>query len=108
MRRTFVITGSLLLLWAMVAQLNDALASLRVYLFAGALFVVFAAVTQPRRAGLVAVMLGGLICDANTPVGFGTHMLLFAAAHFILYHLRDRVPRDDNIAAIAIVLLTNL
>jgi hypothetical protein len=35
-------------------------------------------------------------------------MLLFAAAHFILFQLRERVPRDDNISLIAIVLVTNL
>lgn len=108
MRRTLVIAGSLILLWTMVAILNDALSSLRVYVFAGALFVVFAALTQPRRPGLAAVMLAGMICDANAPVAFGTHLLLFATAHFILFHLRDRVPRDDNVLAIVVVLLTNL
>lgn len=108
MRRTFVIAGSLILLWALVAQLNDALSGARVYIFAGALFVAFAALTQPRRSGLVAVMLAGLVCDAHSPVTFGTHMLLFAAAHFTLFHIRERVPRDDNVAAIAVVLLTNL
>lgn len=108
MRRTLVILASQFLLWAIVAQLNDALSTIRLYVFAGALFVAFAALTQPRRAGLIAVMLGGLICDANSPVTFGTHMLLFAAAHFILFQLRERVPRDDNASAIAVVLLTNL
>jgi rod shape-determining protein MreD len=108
MRRTLVLAGSLLLLWAIVAQLNDALSALRVHVFAGALFVAFTALTQPRRAGLAAVMLGGLICDANTPVAFGTHMLLFAAAHTVLFQLRERVTRDDNTSAIVVVLLTNL
>ena len=108
MRRTLVMTFSLVLLWAVVAQVNDALSALRLYVFAGALFVAFAALSQPRRAGLIAVMLAGLICDANTPVTFGTHMLLFATAHFILFQLRERVPRDDNVSVVAVVLLTNL
>jgi rod shape-determining protein MreD len=108
MRRTLVLFGSLLLLWALVTQVNDALSGLRVYVFAGALFVAFAALTQPRRAGLLASMLGGLVCDANSPVTFGTHMLLFTAAHLTLFHVRERVPRDDNIAAVVVVLLTNL
>jgi rod shape-determining protein MreD len=108
MRRTLVLIGSLLLLWAIVAQLNDALTGLRLYVFAGGLFVAFAALTQPRRPGMIAVMLGGLICDANTPVIFGTHMLLFATAHVTLFHIRERVPRDDNVSAIVVVLLTNL
>ena len=108
MRRTLVIAGSLFLLWVIVVQLNDALSTVRVYVFAGALFVAFAALTQPRRAGLAAVMFAGLLCDAHIPVTFGTHMLLFATAHFILFHLRDRVPRDDNLSVIAVVLVTNL
>ncbi|MGH7945191.1 MAG: hypothetical protein ACREH8_18365 [Opitutaceae bacterium] len=108
MRRTLVLTGSLFLLWAIVAQLNDALSGARVYVFAGALFVAFTALTQPRRAGLIAVLLGGLICDANAPVTFGTHLLLFATAHVTLFHIRERVPRGDNTSAIVVVLLTNL
>jgi rod shape-determining protein MreD len=108
MRRTLVLAGSLLLLWTIVVQLNDALSGLRVYVFAGALFVAFTALTQPRRSGLAAVMLGGLICDSGAPVTFGTHMLLFAAAHAVLFHLRERVPREDNTSATVVVLLTNL
>ena len=108
MRRTLVLTGCLLLLWTIVAQLNDALSGVRMYVFAGALFVAFTALTQPRRPGMIAVMLGGLICDANAPVTFGTHMLLFAAAHVTLFHIRERVPRDDNTSAVVVVLLTNL
>lgn len=108
MRRTIALSASLLLLWALVTQVNDALSGHRVYLFVGALFVAFSALTQPRRSGLAASMLGGLICDASTPVIFGTHMLLFVAAHLVLFHVRDRVTRDDNVAAIVVVLLTNL
>lgn len=108
MRRAVIITLSLILLWAIVAQLNDALSAVRLYVFAGGLFVAFAALTQPRQPGLTAVMLAGLVCDANSPVTFGLHMLLFATAHFILFQLRERVPRDDAVSAIAVVLLTNL
>lgn len=108
MRRTLVLFACSLLLWTLVAQLNDALASTRIYLFTGSLFVAFAALTQPRNNGLAATMLGGLVCDANSPVTFGTHLLLFAVAHLTLFHVRDRVPRGDNVAAIVVVLLTNL
>lgn len=108
MRRALILFLTLIALWTVVAQLNHALSEARIYLFAGALFVVFAAVTQPRRSGLAASLLGGLLCDAHTPVIFGTHLLLFAAAHVILFHVRDRVPRDDNVSAIIVVLLTNL
>ncbi len=108
MRRTLILFATLVVLWAVVGQINHELASSRVYLFTGALFVAYAALTQPRRAGLAASLLGGLICDANSPVAFGTHTLLFAAAHLTVFHVRDRVPRDDNISAIIVVLLTNL
>lgn len=108
MRRFLALSATLVLLWGVVAELNHALTEYRVYVFVGALFVVFAATTQPLRAGIFASCVGGAICDAQSPVTFGTHLLLFALAHATLYHIRDRVPRDDNIAAIIVVLLTNL
>ena len=108
MRRTLALFVSSLVLWLLVTQLNDALAGYRVYLFAGALFVTFAALTQPHGAGLAATILGGLVCDAHAPVAFGLHAMLFAAAHLALFRIRDRVPRGDNISAIVVVLLTNL
>lgn len=108
MRRTLLLFATLVVLWTMIAQLNHELAGLRVYLFAGALFVAYSALTQPRRAGLIATLLGGILCDANSAVVFGTHTLLFAAAHITVFQVRDRVPRDDNISAIIVVLLTNL
>lgn len=108
MRRTLTLLASLVVLWALFAQVNHALAVWRIYLFGGALFVAYAALTQPPRAGLAATILGGLVCDANAPVAFGTHALLFAATHLVLFHVRERVPRDDNIAAITVVLLANL
>src|SRR3954468_7409196 len=108
MRRALVIFVTLLLLWTLVAQLNHALTGLRVYLFVGSLYVVYAALMLPPRTGLIASLLGGLLCDATTPVWFGTHLLLFAAAHAIIFHLRNRLPRDDTTARVIIALLTNL
>ncbi len=108
MRRIFALSLTLLILWAVLAELNHALSELRVYVFAGSLFVSFAAVTQPWRIGLTTALIGGLICDANSPVRFGTHVLLFAVAHVTLANIRDRVPRDDAIAATVLTLLTNL
>jgi rod shape-determining protein MreD len=108
MRRVLTLFATLVLLWTLFAQLNHALSAWRVYVFGGALFVAFAALTQPPRAGLIATLLAGLTCDANAPVPLGTHTLLFAAAHLALFHVRERVPRGDNLAAITVVLLTNL
>ncbi len=108
MRRTLILFITSLLLWALVTQLNDLIAAWRVHVFAGGLFVVFAALTQPHRTGLAAVMLAGLVCDANTPVPFGLHMLLFATAHQLLHRVRDRVPREDPVSVTAVTLVVNL
>jgi hypothetical protein len=108
MRRALVLFLTLLVLWTLVAELNHTLAGLRVYLFVGALYVTYAALALPLRAGLAASLLGGLLCDANTPVWFGTHLLLFGAAHVVLFHLRNRLPRDDTLARVIVALLANL
>ncbi len=108
MRRTLIHVASLVLLWAMVGQANHALTGMRVYLFVGALFVIHAGLLQPRRSGRIAVLLGGFICDASTPVIFGTHALLFGLAHAVVYRLRDRVPREDNVSRIVLALMVNL
>ncbi len=107
MRRLFALFLTLLILWAVLAQVNHALTEFRVYLFAGALFVSFTALTQPLRFGLAMSIAGGMICDSNSPVPFGTHVLLFIVAHFTVFHIRERVPRDDNIAAVVLALFTN-
>ena len=107
MRLFFVLFATLVLLWAFIAELNHALAELHLYLFVGGLFVGFAALTQPLGSGLAVTLLAALVCDANTPVAFGTHVLLFAAAHLTVFRIRDRVPREDNVASILVVLFTN-
>ncbi|MBI4624709.1 MAG: rod shape-determining protein MreD [Verrucomicrobia bacterium] len=109
MRRTLVLSLTLLLLWTLVAEANHLLTGLRVYLFVGALYIAYAALAQPFRSGLAASLVGGLICDANAPgSSFGTHTLLFAAAHAGVFHLRDRLPRDDPTSRVIIALLANL
>lgn len=108
MRRFLTLSLTLVLLWAIVAEVNHALSGQRVYLFIGALYVAFAALTQPLRAGIFVSCAGGLICDANSPVNFGLHMLLFSLAHVILHHVRDRIAHDDSLSIIFVALLTNL
>lgn len=108
MRRTLIQVCSLVLLWTLVGQVNHALTGLRVYFFVGALYVIHAGLLQPRRSGLIAVLLAGFICDAGTPVAFGTHAALFVIAHAIVFRLRDRVPRDDTLSRIILALLLNL
>ncbi len=108
MRRTLATFLPLLLLWALLAQVNHLLAPLHLYLFAGGLFVAYAALVLPWRDGLAAVLLAGLLCDADAPVRLGTHLLLFAAAHAVVGNIRDRVPRDETVARVIVALLVNL
>ena len=108
MRRTLVTFLTLLLLWVVVAQVNHALAEFHVWLFAGGLFVAYAALALPLRGGLGAVVLAGLLCDSGSPLPFGTHALLFALAHAVVFNLRDRVPREETVARVVIALLANL
>jgi rod shape-determining protein MreD len=107
MRRTLLLFIPLLLLWAMIVEVNHALSGLHVYVFAGGLFVGFAALHQPLRPGLAATLLAALVCDATTPVPFGTHALLFGLAHGVVFRIRDRVPRHDAIASTLLALFTN-
>ncbi len=108
MRRTFTLFACHLILWTLVTQLNHELTSSHVYLFIGSLFITFAALTQPFASGLWATILIGLVFDANTPVAFGTHMILFATTHVLLGRLRDRVARDDIVGHMITVVLANL
>lgn len=108
MRRTLVTFVTLLVLWVLVGQVNHLLSDLHVYLFVGGLFVAYAALVLPLRDGLAAVLLAGLLCDAGAPVPLGLHALLFAAAHVIVFNLRDSVPRDDTISRVIVALLANL
>lgn len=108
MRYTVTLFLTLLLLWGIVAEANHALSGLRVYLFVGGLFVTYSALMLPWGAGLAASLLGGLLCDANAPVVFGTHLILFAAAFTVVSHLRDRLPREDTVARVIVALLANL
>ena len=108
MLRLALIFLSTLLLWAVTAQLNHALAPWRLYVFVGALAVTLPALTFSLRSGLIASFLGGLLFDAVAPVTFGTHAILFALTHAIVFNFRDRVPRDDTLSRVLIALFANL
>ena len=108
MRRALVIFATSVLLWAVVSELNHTLTPRHVYLWIAGLFVTFSALTLPLGGGLTATFMSGLLCDAGTPLVFGTQALLFAAAHVIIFNLRDRVPRDETVARVIIALLANL
>jgi rod shape-determining protein MreD len=108
MRRSSLLFLTLLVLWALIAQANHELAPLRFSLFAGGLFVVFAALRMERGEGLTAVFAAGLLHDAVSPIPFGTHALLFTAAHAFVYHVRHRVHREETLVGVLAALLSNL
>lgn len=108
MRRGLIVFGTLVLLWTLIGIVNDQLSGLRVHLFVGGLFVAFAAVALPFRAGFWTVLAGGALCDVGSPLPFGTFALLFAAAQAVLTRMRERLPHGHTIGRVAIALLVNL
>ena len=80
MRGAAVLFLTLYVLRALVAELNTALSGVHLWLFAGGLFVAYSALAMPFHEGFAGSVLGGLLCDAMTPVAFGTHATLFAVA----------------------------
>ena len=108
MSRLIALFLTLVLLWAAVARINDALTGAHIHFFVGGLFIAYAAFALPRPAGLLAAMLAGAVCDARAPVPFGTHVLLFAAAAALLQALRERVPHDHLPGRVTIALAANL
>jgi rod shape-determining protein MreD len=99
---------TLYLLRALVAEANSALSGLHIWLFAGGLFVAYSALAMPFRQGFAASVLGGLLCDAVTPVAFGTHAALFGAAHAVVFNARERLQREETAVRVLVALLLNL
>jgi hypothetical protein len=108
MRNGAVIFLAQLLLVCLLAQINHALAGAHIYLFVGGLLIAYSALALPWHVGLAASFLIGCACDAAAPISFGTQALLFATAHSVVFHLRDRLPREDTAGRVIIALLTNL
>jgi hypothetical protein len=107
MRRALVVFLTLLLLWAVVGELNHAVSPLHFHLWVAGLFVTFSALTLPLRAGLTATLMAGMVCDATAPVVFGTQAVLFTAAHVVIFNVRDRIP-EETVPRVVVALLTNV
>lgn len=107
LRRLALLCAPLLLLWGIQTEVNHVLSSHQLFFFSGGLYVAFIALTQPFGAGLAAVLIAGLACDANAPVAFGTHAALFGLAHNIIHRMRDRIPKEDAVAGTLLALFTN-
>jgi len=108
MRGAVALFLTLYVLRALVAEANSALSGMHIWLFAGGLFVAYSALAMPFREGFAASVLGGLLCDAVTPVAFGTHAALFGAAHAVVYNARERLQRDETPVRVLVALLLNV
>jgi len=109
LRRCLIPFAVSLLVWWLVAQVNDYLAPHAAYLFVGGLLVTFSALHLRLRPGLVATLLTGLAIDAMEPAAFfGLHLLLFAVVHVLLFHLRTRFPREETAVGVVTALFANL
>jgi rod shape-determining protein MreD len=107
MRGTVVLFVTFYLLQVLVAGLNSALSGFHLWLFAGGLYVAYSALAMPFGEGFAATFLAGLLCDAVTPVAFGTHAILFALAHAVVYNLRERMQREDTTVRVVVALAVN-
>jgi len=107
-RVSLVLFLTLLLLRNLVAEANNALSGLHVWLFSGGLFVAYSALMVPFAQGFTASVLGGLLCDSVSPVPYGTHAALFATAHAVIYNMRERLQRDETVVRVVLVLLVNM
>jgi rod shape-determining protein MreD len=108
MRGAFALFLTLYVLRAIVAEANSALSGMHVWLFSGGLFVAYSALMMPFGQGFTVTFFAGLLCDSVTPVPFGTHAVLFAVAHAIVFNARERLQRDDTAVRVIVALLANL
>ncbi|HTJ77749.1 MAG TPA: hypothetical protein VL357_02030 [Rariglobus sp.] len=106
--RVLLLSIASLLLVTLLAQLNHYLGVWQLHVWCGGLFIAFAALRLDFRTGAAASFIGGLMLDANAPVAFGTHALLFLAGHAVIFNIRARAPRDETIVGVMVALLANL
>jgi rod shape-determining protein MreD len=106
-RFALLLLAALLLLW-LAGQLNQVLARFGVSAWVGGLLVVFPVLRAGPREGLALTLLTGLFCDAMTPVPFGLHAFMFAAAHVCTGCLRPRLPVRETLVGVVMALFFNL
>jgi rod shape-determining protein MreD len=95
------------LLWTIFAQLNHYLSGWHVNLFVGGLLVTFPALRLSYRDGWKIVVLLGFWCDADAPVRFGLHAVLFLTAYTLIYRLRGRFPREEGLFGLLVAIVAN-
>jgi rod shape-determining protein MreD len=108
LRHNLITFFSQLLLWALLSQINHYLAVWHLYLFVASLFVTLTALRLPLRDGIYATLCAGLLCDANSPVPFGTHTLLFTLTHALIIKIRSSIPVEQTATQVIIAFVANI
>jgi len=101
-----ILSGGMLLL--LTRQTNHLLAPWGLSLWLGGLLVAFPALHLNFRTGLVSCLATGLLLDVWSPLGFGTHALLFGLAHVVIFRIRNRLAASELTIGIIVALIANL
>lgn len=107
-RRLFVAVVSGWLLLVLMRQTNHLLAPWGVSIWLGGLLVAFPSLHLNFRTGLVSSIIIGFLIDVWSPLAHGTHALLFALAHVIIFRIRVRLAATELAIGITVALITNL
>ncbi len=107
-RRLVVMILSGWLLLILTRQTNHVLAPWSISIWLGGLLVAFPALHLNFRTGLISCLFLGFLVGVWSPLGFGTHALLFGLAHVIIFRIRKRLAASELAIGITVVLIANL
>ena len=107
-RRIIVLLVCGWILMTIVRQTNHLLSPSGLSIWMGGLLITLASLHLNPKTGFVSCFLMGLMMDAWSPLGFGTHALLFGAAHIIIVRVRNRFASHELTIGITVALITNL
>lgn len=107
-RRLFVTVMSGWLLVVLMRQTNHLLAPWGFSIWLGGLLVTFPSLHLNFRTGLVSSIIAGFFVDVWSPFTYGTHALLFALAHVVIFRIRVRLAATELAIGIIVALITNL
>lgn len=93
--------------YAIVRELNSALAGYSVHLTIDALFLLFPALYFPLFDGLIIVVITALLTDAWLPVPYGTSLYLFLIAYGLASLASSRMHRENKAQVIWLALSLN-
>ncbi|MDX2187722.1 MAG: hypothetical protein SFV32_12370 [Opitutaceae bacterium] len=96
------------LLLVVTREINHAFASAALSVFTFGLPLAFAALRLDFTSGWRSVICLGLMADALAPVRFGLHALLYLVIFLLIFRVRQRVPREENLVGTVISILATV